>query len=73
MIQQVEGMLERPELDADVFWNLCFSQAQWNERIQWESMLESYLFPDDLTNHDSYLFWPPAYSIFIKRLQPDSP
>ena len=26
-VLQMRGMLERPELDADVFWNLCFSQA----------------------------------------------
>lgn len=68
MIGDMEGVVEKPEFYSDEFWNTCFSQAKWNETIQWESVLESHLFPDDITNHESYLFWWPAYSLFIKRL-----
>lgn len=32
VLPQIRGMLERPELDADVFWNLCFSQASSSTR-----------------------------------------
>ena len=34
----------------------------------WEAETEALLFPADLTAADTYLFWPPAYSLFITRV-----
>lgn len=63
-------------LPADEAWSGCFSRAPkarpaWASggvRIVWETIEENFLFPDSMDRVDTYLYWPPAYSLFITRI-----
>eukprot|EP00931_Biecheleriopsis_adriatica_P094968 TRINITY_DN68597_c0_g1_i1.p1 TRINITY_DN68597_c0_g1~~TRINITY_DN68597_c0_g1_i1.p1 ORF type:complete len:513 (+),score=93.49 TRINITY_DN68597_c0_g1_i1:65-1603(+) len=56
-------------------WHDCFSKAakpggDWATRgvaIAWETEDEALLFPDD-SSQQTYLYWRPAYSLFITRV-----
>lgn len=59
-------------------WRQCFTKAaRSNERwasgdiaVAWETQEEALLFPDDNQAVSVYLYYPPAYSLFVTRLPP---
>eukprot|EP00928_Gymnodinium_smaydae_P065121 TRINITY_DN48302_c0_g1_i1.p1 TRINITY_DN48302_c0_g1~~TRINITY_DN48302_c0_g1_i1.p1 ORF type:complete len:546 (-),score=99.31 TRINITY_DN48302_c0_g1_i1:62-1699(-) len=75
-ILNFDKLIDRAEIKREEFWNECFGNAtrvqeRWKSGIvaaAWETLTEAYMFPDDFQNHDTYLFWPPAYSLFVTRL-----
>lgn len=74
-IAEPEVVHGKPEAKPEEFWSTCFQEAaaslpRWasGEIVAlWATELEADLFPDDITYHSTYLFWPPAYSLFVTR------
>lgn len=74
-IKNLDELAQRPESDREEFWNSCFGAALREEprwasgevAAAWETEIEGHLFPDDFNNLETYLFWPPAYSLFVVR------
>lgn len=56
-------------------WGECFSEAlrsrqRWMSgevSVSWETIEERLLFPEDASNNYVYLYYPPAYSLFVTR------
>mmetsp|Transcript_100432 Transcript_100432/g.323804 ORF Transcript_100432/g.323804 Transcript_100432/m.323804 type:complete len:270 (-) Transcript_100432:226-1035(-) len=79
-IVEDEVLWAKPEYDREKFWNSCFENAvqdlpRWQSgevAAVWDTELEANMFPDDMSRHESYLFWPPAYSLFLTRTNADS-
>merc|ERR1711920_1154868 len=63
-------------LPADGAWEVCFQYhmehtKKWRDgsiALHWDTEEESLLFQTDLGRATSYLFIPPAYSLFLTRL-----
>eukprot|EP00928_Gymnodinium_smaydae_P099955 TRINITY_DN9686_c0_g1_i1.p1 TRINITY_DN9686_c0_g1~~TRINITY_DN9686_c0_g1_i1.p1 ORF type:complete len:641 (+),score=121.00 TRINITY_DN9686_c0_g1_i1:41-1924(+) len=57
-------------------WRECFERAahrhpRWISgeiNVAWETIEERFLFPDDLNAIAVYLYYPPAYSLFVTRV-----
>lgn len=60
----------------DAFWRRCFVDAAANDErwargdiaVSWHTVEERMLFPDDMVAIGIYLYYPPAYSLFVTRL-----
>eukprot|EP00929_Paragymnodinium_shiwhaense_P075356 TRINITY_DN38520_c0_g1_i1.p1 TRINITY_DN38520_c0_g1~~TRINITY_DN38520_c0_g1_i1.p1 ORF type:complete len:541 (+),score=100.75 TRINITY_DN38520_c0_g1_i1:65-1624(+) len=76
MINNMDVVKTKAEADREHFWSECFTKAlqadsRWRSgavAVMWETELEANLFPDDYTRVETYLYWPPAYSLFVTRL-----
>jgi len=63
-------------LPMDMAWTLCFDRMsrdhpRWRAselRVAWETIEEAFLFPAEFSASETYLYWYPAYSLFLTRL-----
>jgi len=74
---ELQALLDDEERNTkhDV-WHRCFSEAskqhpRWASgeiAVIWETVEEALLFPDDMNAIGIYLYYPPAYSLFVTRV-----